>query len=709
MSWASKGSINLKRERLRRVAERTEATTLPTVEEVFARADDLDADFARDIIDKIHFSTFPGAKEGGAAAIRGFLTNESNRQVLKSTGAVGAVIEMLHRIDIAKEADSEHGQNLLPTLHILAMEDVKVQQRLLANHHSLPILLELCRVTSGETQVMAFDIVNALSYLDGCLHKLIELDMLPLLFSAEMMYRKSTDVSIRHRAVTMIHRITVLDNTLFPVDLFEEVVLDKHKRRRIDGHMEVHLLSSFLLHITDKRAKGGFLEKEFRLFPHLVGEVIHESFEDLDHMVQILKCVLSQVRIGRQSAFLMEECGLATCLQLIVKTNYALMRRSAGAMQSSKVMKPKKDKKTGKIDNRPMPTQMALALVRPQQSAATRNEDVNFSTTKMALEIYQELIVHQPEIIAALISSGLIPALLFRVGNGPQTDWRFNKIVTHFVYLMMMQIADAQPDKDMLISLIALQKERLPFYATLAFEADESRAAAKLVESLRAKVASYKDIRLTSDTMAAHGLTDALVAAIYHHEEPHVMAECLRCLALMKFSAIADAIYKQEVLLRLVSLFQRSDCMYSVLSIVLDAVLLPDITADQLNEVVKAMVFTVLIRALSLSGWAFKLKGKVYRAIAVMSQHPSFMGQLLDCGGMGTVLTMLSTKKKNARSNRRGSDGGEDDSTEQLLKILRKDWAMSRIQSHCRAKLVRMRPPPRNGDDDSLSIMSLNR
>ena len=45
------------------LADRTEATNLPTVQEIFARSDELDGDFARDLVDKIYFSTFPGAKE----------------------------------------------------------------------------------------------------------------------------------------------------------------------------------------------------------------------------------------------------------------------------------------------------------------------------------------------------------------------------------------------------------------------------------------------------------------------------------------------------------------------------------------------------------------------------------------------------------------------------------------------------------------------
>ena len=120
MSWSGGASISIKRDRMMMLADRTHATNLPTVEEIFARSEDLEADFAKDIVDKIYFSNFPGAKEGGAAAIRGFLTNESNIRVLKGTGVVGAVIEMFHRLDIKKQANSSHGQNLLPTLHILA-------------------------------------------------------------------------------------------------------------------------------------------------------------------------------------------------------------------------------------------------------------------------------------------------------------------------------------------------------------------------------------------------------------------------------------------------------------------------------------------------------------------------------------------------------------------------------------------------------------
>ena len=670
------------------LADRTEATNLPTVQEIFARSDELDGDFARDLVDKIYFSTFPGAKEGGAAAIRAFLTNDANMRVLKSTGAVGAVIEMFHRIGKGKNANTAHGRNLLPTLHILAIGDDAVQKKMLANTHTLPILLNVIATTKGSTQVMAFEILNEMSYLEGGLDKIIELNVLDLLFSCDVMYRPATDKQVRHMAVVMVHRITTRDPSLFPVHHFEDVVLDPAtQRRRIDGYMEISLLNSLLIHLNWLGSKHQYLNQNLKLFRHFIGEVLHETFEDLDHMMRILDLICSQVGDIRQLEWLME-CDLPSCLQLLVKTNYALLRRSTVALSQVKISSPQgKNGKKGKKDDRPLQTRMALALVRPQQSAATRTDDINFSTTQKAIEIYEALICHRPEIIANMVSSGLIPALLFRVGTGQETDWNFNRLVVNFMDTILMTVAQAQSDDDLLIGLIPTHG-RLSFYATLAYEEDESKSAKKLVESLRAKVASYKDIRLVSNTLAAHGLVDVLLAALSRHEEPQMVACALRCLSLLKFSSFSSKMYNSDVLLRLVTMSMKTDFYYGAMSILTDACLSPDLSEDELDTLMKSQVLLVLIRALSTTGWMFKLKHRVYRAIAVLSQHKNFYNYLLDSEGMGILLTVLHKRKKALREKRRigGGDKGDDDSTEQLLRKLRHDWAMSRIQSFVRVK-----------------------
>ena len=76
MSWNGNAAIHIKRSRMEMLDRRTQETVLPTVEEIFDNADDLEPEMVIDVVDKIYFSTFPGAKQGGAAALRSFLTND---------------------------------------------------------------------------------------------------------------------------------------------------------------------------------------------------------------------------------------------------------------------------------------------------------------------------------------------------------------------------------------------------------------------------------------------------------------------------------------------------------------------------------------------------------------------------------------------------------------------------------------------------------
>jgi len=694
MSWGSNGSVQSKRNRLELLARRTEETELPPVEAIFARSNALEKPFALDIIDKVYFSEFPGAKEGGAAAIRGFLTNTKNTQALKDTGTVGALLEMFYRMDISAEYDSPHGQNLIPTLYKLCIGDKNVQGRMLANSRTLPILLELITVTSGEIQLMCFEILNEISSLPGALKALVKLDVLVLLFSRELMYRPSTLVEVKHGAVAIVNRITNMNPSLFPVPLFEEAMLDVTGTRRVDGHTETHLLSSFLVHVNDLKRQNKTLATEFKLFRHLVSEILQETFEDLDHMQQILKCILLLMDDHKQALHLID-CELIVALQLMVRTDYHLLRRNTGASAiatsgslKSTASTTTKGKKAKKLDDRPLPTRMALALVKPQQTAKAKSDDINYVIARTTLLIYQEVIVHKPECISQLVSSGLVPALLHRIGTGPEKDWRFNKLVNHFMYLMLMKVAEAQSDKDDMIPLVDFNG-KLPFYATLGFEMDESRAAQKLVESLRAKVNSYKDIRLISNTLAAHGMASFFVGSIFRHEDTALIVEALRSLALLKFSCIQEFVFDVHVIARLVTLTQRHDCFYCGLAILLDSALYPDLEEKTLDDLMKAGALSVFIRACSLSGWIFKMKARVYKAIAVMSQHPDFMAQLR-IDGLAIVVDMINIKKRQAKANRRDRDNNEDDSTESLLRIMRADWAMSRIQSVCRSKITRL-------------------
>ena len=96
----------MKRKRMNRIVERDEQRKLPTIDDFFASGEVLSEDFASELVDKIIFSRYPGSKQGGAAALRAFLTNGDNMDVLKQSGTIGAILDTLHRMSIKDNARS---------------------------------------------------------------------------------------------------------------------------------------------------------------------------------------------------------------------------------------------------------------------------------------------------------------------------------------------------------------------------------------------------------------------------------------------------------------------------------------------------------------------------------------------------------------------------------------------------------------------------
>ena len=89
---------------------------------------------------------------------------------------------------------------------------------------------------------------------------------------------------------------------------------------------------------------------------------------------------------------------------------------------------------------------MFLSLVKPDKKGTqSRNEDINLFCTRYVVILYENIMTIKMEIISDLASSGIIGALLFRVGTGKDRDPRFSKVVGHFIHQLLMKVMVYQP------------------------------------------------------------------------------------------------------------------------------------------------------------------------------------------------------------------------------------------------------------------------
>ena len=256
------------------------------------------------------------------------------------------------------------------------------------------------------------------------------------------------------------------------------------------------------------------------------------------------------------------------------------------------------------------------------------------------------------------------------------------------IFLILTIVVNAQSNLTEHIGLVIHNKKK-DFYADYNYEPDAKvgRSAIKLRKKTSAT--SYKDLNLISETLAAHGVLDLFRVSTFRNEESDVIHKGCLCLCYMEFHSIVPIIYKSDILMRLIYLSQRNECFYPCLCTIVNAILYPDLDAERLDIIMNSIPLPFLVRSYYKSGWNFHLKALVYKAFAILSVHPIFKGQIMDCEGFGLLLTLLHLRKKAIRQRKKDADAGPDDSTELLLKQFRPDWAMSRIQSMVRVFLTK--------------------
>ena len=389
------------RQRMERLEERTNETVLPPIEDLFQK-DPPDVTLTKQFVENMSFSKYPNCKESSASALKAMLYNKNNLEGLRASGVLGSIIEAVRRIDLKKEEEvnGQHIKHLVESLHALIENDESMLLRLVSHPSGTKTVIRLSRSLQGTLQSRCFDILEWIHQMIDGPRELLNYDILKTLLSPTFLFKKTTLMEVRHRACHLMAQLTPKAPMLFDVEVMNMLVLDPRTgERRIDGYMEMQLLSSFLVHMAWRQKVGkSFLSFTFTMISHLLNEVMGESFESIEHMQQIMRIAVILSRDPKHADYMWSH-RLDAALQYLVKTDFSLFRRKAetstgsqraenaklAKIRNSKVGKAKRKSilDTGERDSS---TLMFLSLIKPDKSSGSkstgRNEDINFFCTR---------------------------------------------------------------------------------------------------------------------------------------------------------------------------------------------------------------------------------------------------------------------------------------------------------------------------------------
>ena len=450
-------SIYTVRQRMERLEERTNETKLPPIEQLF-RSMDEEPELTKELVEHMTFSAYPECKKFSASALKAMLHNSNNLGELRASGIVGSIIEAIRRIDLKQDENINggHVRHLVESLHTLLKDDESTLTRLVSHPIGTKTIIRLCRSLRNKLQVLVFDILEWIHQMIDGPRELLNYDILKTLLSPTFLFKKTTPMDVRHRAAHLIAVLTPKAPMLFDPEVMNMLVIDnKTGKRRIDGYMEMQLLAAFLVHLAWRdRVDKGFLPFTFTMIGHLLNEVMAETFESVEHMQQIMRIAVVLSRDPLHADYMWTH-RLDAALQYLVKTDFSLFRKKSSTNTSSqseeraKLEKAKQDgnksKRKSILDTgeRTDSTLMFLSLVKPDKTgkkSAAKNEEINYFCTRYVVILYENIINVKMEIVHDLVSSGVVGALLFRVGRGQDRNPRFNKLVVHFLHQMLQKV-----------------------------------------------------------------------------------------------------------------------------------------------------------------------------------------------------------------------------------------------------------------------------
>lgn len=332
---------------------------------------------------------------------------------------------------------------------------------------------------------------------------------------------------------------------------------------------------------------------------------------------------------------------LTVALQYLVRTDFSLYRKKhdgGGVLDPASIAEMKKKTKRLSIQDsgdRPIATLLALSMVKPVKAESHNKEDMNYFAVRSVVTMYENILEQRVEIISDIVSSGLIPGLLFRVGPGNDKDARYLRMVVHFLHSILMRVSLAQSNKTTKINLVTVLPRRSTFHSLgTDEEGDRPGSGTSFSAALRAR-ASATDLRSITNTLHAQGVTELLLITLATPEEASTIAQALMALSIMVYPIIKPEICKIENLRRIFSLgSSRSEYLFPAMSLICDVsnshcmlyAIIQQITSypfqtiahtnaeDQLMLNMLAIELKglkTLVHAMKLSGWFFPMKVRV--------------------------------------------------------------------------------------------------
>ena len=730
MSSSREYSTRLK---IDRINDRTLGTVLPKLDEFWRTRSSVDEEMGKLLVNKSIFSNFPKAQESGAVALTTFLMNSGNRDELKHAGGLGAVIEMLRRVDVSNPSYNQgHVSNLIKSLHTLTDEDKQMQERLFAHPRGLGLINDLCFRCQGKDQLLAVEILKSLSNLKNGRLILLQNNTLDVLMSPELLSIHKVSVSVRHCAANLIFRLIDFSPRSLSVSRLIQVTLDQDEIRIIDGYTEVQLLQAFLVHLEDLTRANERLPEVFTLFGHMIDEMKSSTFENLDHLQLILRCCLLVSKDPLQVDFMLKR-GLGISMQYLVRTDFLLFRKKMSvdkdslvddmtihAMKSRLVGLQRGKIQKKKAMDRTVGTLMALSLVMPEvHHEKSRNSEINIFTTESVLRMYTDMLTYKLDLVSELVSSGMIPALLVRVGRGHMINERYNKPVMSFLHSLLVKVMIAQPHRGELMAMITSSyaspgkipwgvydyKER-PFCRMGRLFVHEpvinvARLPEDLVNMLNHHVLSTQlrpngllDIRVISNTLHAQGVIELFFTNLRSAGAtvPSEVSDSVKCLSLMFFPVIAKEICDPNILRKL--LHMDSVCFFPTLSLLCDIVPFCEEDDACIASIVDNSGIKLLVKGLQVSGRTLPMKTMVYSCLAKLTKHPRFYDRLIYSQGISAVAGETRARRLNLKRMTRRERSERDDEIKSqgidiLEAVLRSDIAAITIQAFIRGFVCR--------------------
>lgn len=258
--------------------------------------------------------------------------------------------------------------------------------------------------------------------------------------------------------------------------------------------------------------------------------------------------------------------GLGLVLQYVVKTDFEQWRKP--------IMTIDRSTRAGATKGAKSSSQLLLDAIRSVPIRSSKLEEVNYKSTRYAIQIYENIMEHDVSEISEIVTSGLITGMLFRVGRGQHVDQRFNRLVVHFVREILVLVSISQNQESMALEATndatATKKGRKKRKFQRGDEVSKAIQDGDVVEISTLAIQEQKtDIRSVSTTLHSQGVTGLFLQCILSADDVELVSEAMSGLSLLYFPCIVSYICNESIMGKICFYcLTRYDCFFPGLSLV---------------------------------------------------------------------------------------------------------------------------------------------